>query len=136
MTNAALLPPVADEDRHHAATDNPCISCGACCAYYRVSFYCGELEDGSDGAVPAALATRVAPMIACMKGTEHGHGRCVALIGELGQPGIACRIYERRPSTCREFDNGLEDGTPNPACQRLRARIGLPALAPRVLSAA
>lgn len=114
-----------------ASADNPCISCGACCAHFRVSFYCGELEDGSGGTVPAALTARVAPMIACMKGTEQGRGRCVALAGELGKAGIACTIYDRRPSTCREFDNWLPDGTPNPQCQRLRARIGLPLLAPR-----
>jgi hypothetical protein len=125
MTKASAVRPIADDP-----SANPCISCGACCAYYRVSFYCGELEDGSGGTVPAALTTQVAPMISCMKGTETGHGRCVALVGELGRPGIACRIYERRPSTCREFDNWLPDGTPNPECQRLRARLGLPALAP------
>lgn len=134
MTIATAVRPHADE--LHDDSDNPCISCGACCAYYRVSFYAGELEDGLGGTVPAALTTRVAPMMACMKGTESGGGRCVALVGELGRSGIACRIYEQRPSTCREFDNWLPDGTPNPECQRLRARIGLAPLARRQAFAA
>ena len=111
-------------NRRMTNPDNPCISCGACCAHYRVSFYCGELEDGLGGTVPAALATQVSPTKACMRDTETG-GRCAALVGELGQPGIACRIYAQRPTPCREFANWFEDGTPNPACQRLRARIGL-----------
>ncbi|MEG6657786.1 YkgJ family cysteine cluster protein, partial [Pseudomonas aeruginosa] len=24
------------------STDNPCLTCGACCAHFRVSFYWGE----------------------------------------------------------------------------------------------
>jgi Fe-S-cluster containining protein len=67
----------------------------------------------------------------CMKGTEQGGQRCVALRGELGQPGIHCSIYEHRPSPCREFPTWMEDGTPNPDCQRLRLAIGLPPLSPR-----
>ncbi len=111
--------------------DNPCLACGACCAYFRVSFYCGELEGGSGGFVPVALTTRLNDLMACMKGTESGHGRCQALIGELGRPGIGCAIYPNRPTTCREFSTWLDDGSPNPECQRMRARIGLMPLAPR-----
>lgn len=109
--------------------DNPCTSCGICCAYFRVSFYCGELSDGLGGFVPAELTSQLTPLRACMKGTETGHGRCIALRGTLGRPGIACAIYANRPTPCREFPTWLEDGTPNPDCQRLRASIGLPPLA-------
>ena len=109
--------------------DNPCISCGICCAHFRVSFYCGELFDGLGGFVPAELTSQLTPLMACMKGTETGHGRCIALRGTLGRPGIACAIYANRPTPCREFAAWLEDGTPNPDCQRLRAGIGLPPLA-------
>lgn len=105
--------------------DNPCTSCGACCAHYRVSFYCGELSEGSGGVVPAELVSQINALMVCMKGTESGHARCIALSGTLGQPGIGCRIYPNRPSPCREFANWLEDGTPNPECQRLRQQIGL-----------
>ena len=108
--------------------DNPCFSCGACCQHFRVSFYCGEVAGGSGGFVPAELVTRLNPVMACMKGTEAGGARCVALQGTIGQPGIACGIYANRPTPCREFPTWLDDGSPNPDCQRLRAAIGLPPL--------
>ena len=111
--------------------NNPCLACGACCASFRVSFYCGEVVGGSAGRVPADLASKVNDVLACMRGTERGGGRCIALVGTLGQPGIACTIYADRPTTCREFDAWLADGTPDPDCQRVRAAIGLPALPAR-----
>ncbi len=63
-----------------------------------------------------------------MKGTESGHGRCIALRGVVGEPGIRCDIYAVRPTPCREYRVWAEDGTPNPDCQRLRKGIGLPPL--------
>ncbi|MYN14642.1 YkgJ family cysteine cluster protein [Pusillimonas sp. TS35] len=111
--------------------DNPCLSCGACCAHFRVSFYCGEVAGENGGTVPPELVTEVAPLRACMKGTEYGGQRCIALRGELGQPGIHCAIYEQRPSPCREFPAWMDDGTPNPDCQRMRKAIGLPPLPAR-----
>ncbi|HEY9281121.1 MAG TPA: YkgJ family cysteine cluster protein [Eoetvoesiella sp.] len=113
------------------SASNPCLSCGACCAHFRVSFYCGEIAGEGGGTVPAELVTQVSPLRGCMKGTEYGGQRCIALRGELGQPGIACAIYEQRPSPCREFPTWLDDGSPNPDCQRLRNAIGLPPLSPR-----
>jgi len=112
-----------------AANDisNPCLSCGACCSHFRVSFYCGEVADERGGTVPPELVTQVGPLRACMKGTEDG-GRCIALRGELGQDGIHCAIYEQRSTPCRDFPTWLEDGSPNPDCQRLRATLGLPPL--------
>ena len=111
--------------------DNPCLSCGACCTHFRVSFYCGELSDGSGGTVPVELTSKVNALMACMKGTENGGKPCIALRGTPGQPGISCAIYTRRPSTCREFAAWLDDGTPNPECQRVRAAIGLAPLEAR-----
>ena len=111
-----------------ANADNPCTACGACCVRFRVSFYCGELSGGSGGVVPAELAKRLTPTLACMKGTEDGRGPCIALRGQAGQSGIACSIYAQRPSPCREFSPWREDGQPNPDCQRVRAQIRLPAL--------
>lgn len=134
MSQTIALRRVCDEGRTFIDmpndADNPCTACGACCAHYRVSFYCGELSGGSGGLVPAELTSRVTAFIACMRGTETGNGRCVALQGELGKPGITCSIYANRPSTCREFANWLEDGSPNPECQRLRAKLGLAPLRP------
>ncbi|AKQ61652.1 YkgJ family cysteine cluster protein [Bordetella hinzii] len=109
---------------------NPCLSCGACCAHFRVSFYFGEV-DIHGGSVPEALVTQISPSRVCMKGTERGGGRCVSLRGELGQPGIHCDIYENRSTPCREFDMWQADGSPNPDCQRLRAQQGLAPLGPR-----
>lgn len=111
--------------------ENPCIRCGACCAHFRVSFYCGEIAGDNGGTVPAELVSQVSPLRGCMKGTEYGGQRCIALRGELGKPGIHCAIYEQRPSPCREFQAWFDDGTPNPDCQRVRAGIGLPPLPPR-----
>ena len=113
--------------------DSPCLSCGACCAHFRVSFYCGEVADAAGGTVPPELVTQVGPLRACMKGTEHGGQRCIALRGELGQPGIHCAIYELRPSPCRDFPTWEADGTPNPDCQRVRLALGLPPLPPLII---
>ena len=113
---------MADDDA------NPCKSCGVCCSHFRVSFYMGELSGSSGGQVPAELTSKVNDFHACMKGTESGNGRCISLLGELGKPGIGCAIYANRPTPCREFPVWLDDGTPNPDCQRLRAKNGLPPL--------
>ena len=111
------------------AMNNPCLSCGACCAHFRVSFYCGEIADGNGaGMVPPELVTQVGPLRAAMKGTEYGYGRCTALRGEVGCSGVHCSIYELRPSPCRDFEPWLPDGSPEPDCQRARARFGLPPL--------
>lgn len=113
-----------------SSDENPCLSCGACCQHFRVSFYAGEIDLVKPGGVPEALvsASAVAPMIACMKGTESGGGRCAALLGEPGKPGIGCSIYASRPSPCREYPVWGEDGSPNEDCQRLRRGLGLPPL--------
>lgn len=112
--------------------DNPCLSCGLCCAHFRVSFYSGEVAGPTGGTVPVELVSQVGPLRACMKGTEQG-GRCTALRGTLGQEGIACAIYTQRPSPCRDFPVWLTDGSPNPDCQRLRLAHGLSALKQRDL---
>jgi len=78
--------------------------------------------------VPPELVSQVGPLRAAMKGTEHGHGRCIALRGEIGSPEVRCGIYPQRPSPCREFEPWLLDGSPEPDCQRARARFGLPPL--------
>jgi len=110
---------------------NPCLDCGACCAHFRVSFYCGEVASDNGGTVPVELVTQMSPLRVCMKGTETGAGRCTALRGELGNPGIHCAIYALRPTPCREFNTWEADGSVNPDCQRLRRGLGLPELAPR-----
>ncbi|PHV04772.1 zinc/iron-chelating domain-containing protein [Janthinobacterium sp. BJB412] len=108
--------------------DNPCISCGVCCNHYRVSFYHGELTGELGGTVPAELTSKVNDFRVCMNGTGSGGGRCIALRGEIGKSGVGCGIYPHRPSVCRAFPVWMDDGTPNPECQRLRKNVGLPAL--------
>ena len=130
LASATPLPvePPGPKASNDAAAGNPCLSCGACCAHFRVSFYCGEIAEGGAGMVPPELVTQVGPLRAAMKGTEHGYGRCIALRGDVGANNVHCGIYEQRPSPCREFNPWLEDGSPEPDCQRARARFGLPPL--------
>ena len=106
---------------------NPCSSCGVCCSHFRISFYCGEAQS-LGGFVPDELTSMVTPVMACMKGTEAGRGRCVALRGNIGEPGIQCAIYKDRPTPCRQYPVWNDDGSPNADCQRLRAAAGLPPL--------
>lgn len=119
------------EDANHGE-ENPCLSCGACCAHFRVSFYFGELQGQPGGWVPLELTSKVNDFRAAMKGTEAGNGRRVALRGDVGKPGVHCAIYQERPTPCREFEAWLPDGTPNPDCQRLREARGLAPLQHRI----
>lgn len=105
---------------------NPCMSCGACCAYFRVSFYWAEADDAG-GPVPAALTEPVTPFLRCMSGTNQRHIRCAALQGTPGES-TCCTIYAQRPSPCREFVMSGENGEVNDACNRARAYYGLPPL--------
>lgn len=102
----------------HLPIDNPCMSCGACCASYRVSFYWAEAaERGLD----EALIERVAPLYSCMAGTYSKAPRCQALRGEVGGA-VSCSAYAQRPSPCREVTAG------DAKCLAARARHGLPPL--------
>lgn len=101
---------------------NPCQSCGACCAHFRVSFYWAEAESLG---LPAGLTEPVDPWHACMKGTGRRAGlRCIALQGEIGRE-VGCSVYPHRPSPCREVEPG------DAHCLKARAAHGLPALAQR-----
>ncbi len=44
---------------------------------------------------------------------------------------VACKIYESRPTPCRDFTASFENGEANPRCDQARARYGLPPLTPR-----
>jgi Fe-S-cluster containining protein len=99
---------------------HPCLACGACCAAFRVDFSVHEL-DGEGGTVPGGLAVEVNDALVRMRGTDHQPPRCAALTGTVGRR-AACGIYEWRPNPCRELEPGSD------ACQRSRARHGLPPL--------
>lgn len=105
---------------------NPCMTCGACCAHFRVSFYWAEADDAG-GVVPADLTEPLNLMMRAMRGTNAREPRCVALQGEPGGC-VSCGIYAQRPSPCREFAMSGENGVYNEACDRARARYGLPPL--------
>lgn len=109
--------------------NNPCVSCGACCAYFRVSFYWAESESGG-GTVPQDLTEQITPFMSAMKGTNQKHNtRCTALTGTVGEC-VSCAIYSQRPTPCREFEQSWVDGVHNEACDRARAAHGLPLLNP------
>lgn len=104
--------------------ENPCQTCGACCAAFRVDFHAAELAGGAYAwgeGVPQALTVPVTARTVRMRGTDDVSPRCAALVGQLGER-VACRIYESRPSPCREFD------TVHAACAQARRRLGLPPL--------
>ncbi|KPK40365.1 MAG: ferredoxin [Gammaproteobacteria bacterium SG8_47] len=108
---------------------NPCLSCGACCAHFRVSFYWTEAEPFLGGAVPAHLTVPVSTHRLAMGGTDRTCPRCVALEGELAQE-VRCSIYAQRPSPCREFEPSWHSGQPNPRCDQARIALGLEPLEP------
>jgi Fe-S-cluster containining protein len=65
-----------------------------------------------------------------MRGTDTGEAmRCIALEGVVGER-VSCRVYAQRPSPCRAVRASWEDGTPDPHCDRARARHGLRPLTP------
>ncbi|ARU05812.1 zinc/iron-chelating domain-containing protein [Comamonas serinivorans] len=99
---------------------NPCTSCGACCACFRVDFSVYELLS-QGGSVPDGLTVPLTATLARMRGTDHSPPRCAALTGTLGVR-TACGIYEWRPGPCHELEAGSD------ACNRARLRQGLPAL--------
>jgi Fe-S-cluster containining protein len=105
-------------------SNNPCLGCGACCAFFRASFYWAETESGTPGGVPDALTEKINDFRVQMKGTRGPQPRCVALVGEIGR-NAACGIYECRSSVCRAFQPSLIDGAVNEDCDRARAAHGL-----------
>ena len=80
---------------------NPCMTCGACCAF-SASLFTGQKL--------TMLAERF---------------RSVALAGTPGENAY-CSVYKNRPSTCREFAMSGENGIANEACNRARAKYELP----------
>lgn len=82
-----------------------CQSCGACCAFFRVSFYWSEGE-----VMPADAVEPLTAVYSCMQGTNQKQPRCVMLTGEIGQQ-ISCSMYELRSSSCKEVQAGDEQCT-------------------------
>ncbi|WP_290871091.1 YkgJ family cysteine cluster protein [Aquabacterium sp.] len=100
-----------------------CQRCGACCAQFRVSFYWAEADDAPGGTVPVGLTETVSPHTRCMQGTWSSQPRCTALEGDVGRH-VGCRIYDLRPTPCRQVTAG------DAQCLKARAAHGLSAEAP------
>jgi Fe-S-cluster containining protein len=126
---------------------HPCMSCGACCAFFRVSFYyenpqmdfhskevsehpemnnyLSATENFSKWKVPIELTVTSDSKVYSMLGTEKKHRpKCTALIGRIGKL-ATCQIYANRPSPCRNFTASFSDGKKNPRCDEARRAHGL-----------
>ncbi|WP_081403508.1 MULTISPECIES: YkgJ family cysteine cluster protein [Acinetobacter] len=77
-------------------TQDACLSCGACCAYFRVSFYWAEGIP-----MPENYTEPLTPVYSCMAGTNQKNPRCIALQGTIGEQ-VSCGMYELRSSSCKE----------------------------------
>lgn len=113
---------------------HPCISCGACCAAFRVAFYWAEAQPENPDGVPAEMALQTRPNMLAMRGTDGPDIRCIALQGKVGEQ-VHCTIYPQRPSPCRDLKASYENGEHSPQCDRAREKYGLPPLLPEVWSA-
>ena len=109
-------------------SDFACLSCGACCAAFRVDFHCSDLATAEQPGVPLALTVPVTASLLRMRGTDEAPPRCIALDGVVGQA-VRCTIYEQRPGPCRDFAPYAPLGMGDDACDRARRRYGLPPLA-------
>lgn len=107
---------------------NPCLSCGACCAHFRVSFFWGECQSAG-GSVPDAAVIAINSTYVAMIGTDRKPARCSALMGSIGQ-GVRCTMYENRSTSCQEFHASWEHGQHNPQCDAARAAHGMLPLEP------
>ena len=91
------------------------MTCGACCAFFRVSFYWAEATMLAVP-IPARLTEQISPFHRCMSGTNQKNPRCIALAGTPGQ-NACCTIYENTIVHMQRFDHVCENGEVNEACQ-------------------
>ena len=122
--------PFTNRDERRGETMHPCMTCGACCATYRVAFHWMEtLPEAAGGGVPEALTEPLDAHRLVMAGTKSLPVCCVALAGRIGHRS-RCKIYDARPSVCRAVMAAGENGQPSPQCDRARAAHGLAPLTP------
>ncbi|NOX34322.1 MAG: YkgJ family cysteine cluster protein [Deltaproteobacteria bacterium] len=103
---------------------SPCKTCGACCAFFCVSFPDNETNAVLKGVVPIEMTSRLNEFKSYMKGTNSHNPRCIALDGQVGFK-VKCMIYKNRPSICRDFILSWKNGVGNLLCDRARAVFGL-----------
>lgn len=113
--------------RRSSLLQHPCLSCGACCAYFRVAFYWREAEPLPEASpnVPVEYADDLNAFLRVMKGTNKKYSRrCAALSGKIGSA-VSCDIYNNRPTPCRDFMASYENGERNIRCDEARLAHGL-----------
>ena len=104
-------------------SDHPCLSCGACCNFFRVSFHWSETLFESYR-VPTEMTDELTLYRNVMTGTDQVNPRCVAFTGVVGKL-VGCAIYKNRPGCCRDFKASFEDGIKSLTCDQARAAKGL-----------
>ena len=105
---------------------NPCVGCGACCAFFRVQFYWREANPGeSEHVVPPGFFEELTDRHRCMAGTASKHRpQCRGLKGKIGAD-AQCSIYAHRPTPCRTFEASYAAGVHRERCDQARAAHGL-----------
>ncbi len=103
---------------------NPCLTCGACCAFFHVVFPSCEISSLKSTSVPILLTHEYDSSQSAMNGTETRVPRCNALIGRVGFK-VSCSIYHNRPSTCRIFTQSWKNNFGNRLCDKARNAYGL-----------
>ena len=108
---------------------HPCLTCGACCAHFRISFHWSEADPALGGTVPVELTEPMRRHERVMRGTSRESPRCVALDAEIGVRS-RCTIHPQRPSVCRDVPASWEFGAASPQCDKARLAQGLAPLTP------
>ena len=108
---------------------HPCLTCGACCAFFRVSFHWSEADPALGGSVPFDLTEPLRTHERAMRGTSQSRPRCIALDADIGTYS-RCSIHDRRPSVCALVPASFEFGVASPQCDKARIAHGLPLLSP------
>ena len=108
---------------------NACLNCGACCAWFRASFYWTEDNDVTPNGVPIHLTEKLNDYRRVMIGANQRHPRCIALKGAISSE-VSCVIYQKRASICRDFAGSWQYGVRNERCDAARTAWGLLPLTP------
>jgi Fe-S-cluster containining protein len=99
-----------------ARGENPCQTCGACCAYSANWPRFSTEDDAALDLIPPELINARGSGMRC------DGDRCLALQGRIGVA-TACAIYAVRPEVCRSCEPGDAE------CAMARRRFGLAVLA-------
>ena len=108
---------------------HPCLTCGACCVFFRVSFHWSEADPALGGPVPVELTESLRTHERVMRGTSQANPRCVALDADNGRYS-RCTIRHCRPSVCALVPASYEFGETSAQCDKARVAHGLAVLTP------